>query len=340
MDPAPPFKREDELCGELEINNTPAETTLPGDPRISLTDPEIHKSLEDELITEQLNKLAPHFWLITTQSSDNILSLTEQAVQGREITITENPGLHLVWLHRRIFIKPLPKYLMSYAFWKHYLCSDNPDIAKDKQMKLFKAAQGFIRSYAYLIRHESDFRMATDEKKRLIPEGISYTSFAHFIDACKEVGDDDVSPRYKVGELRLKRLNFWNKVFFHGSYYRVKWQYSEYFAQFYAPLLFAFALFSLLTSSMQLVLAVPMVLQLDTSWFMFARAAWGLGLFIIFLVASLIAFLLITLVSLVGAEIGYALRDLYLSSREKQAPRDQEYQTGQPGSKPQPEYTP
>ncbi|KAI1826723.1 hypothetical protein F4861DRAFT_43022 [Xylaria intraflava] len=337
-----PFEEYHELCSELEIDDAggirrrrpewSAATrgriapTLPGNPRISLTDPEIHKTLGDELITEKLNRLAPHFWLFTTQSSKNILSLTEQAVQGREITITENPGLHLVWMHQRIFIKPLPRYLLSHAFWKHYLLSATSPIPIDKRAKLLQAARGFVRSYAYLIRHESDFRIATIEK-HLIPEGIPYAKFAAFIASCTEVDDADVSPRYQAGELRLKRLNFWTKVFFfEGCYYRVKWQYAEYFARFYGPLLFTFALFALLLNAMQIVLDARTALSLDVSWLAFVRAAHGFALFIIFLVAGVIAFLLLTLVGLVAAEISYALRDLYRKSRENRLPRDQEHQ--------------
>ncbi|KAJ2968701.1 hypothetical protein NUW58_g10164 [Xylaria curta] len=326
MAQAAPFEERDQLCSELEIvehnhirrrqlessptHNAARMETLPGDPRISLTEHETHELLEDELITDELNKLAPHFWLITTQSSKNVMSLTEQAVQGRKITVTENPGLHLVWLNQRIFIKPVPKYLMSHAFWTHYLLSTTSPIQQDKRIKLIEAAQGFLRSYAYLIQHESDFRMATDDNTRLIPSGISYTGFVTFIAGFKRVDDTFVSPRYQVGELRLKRLNFWIK--------------------FYAPFLFTFALFSLIMSAMQLVLAVRTVPTLDASWLIFARAADGFALFIVFLVAVVIAFFLITLVGMMAAEINYALRDLYRKRKEKQAPQDEEHRPSTP----------
>jgi hypothetical protein len=44
-------------------------------------------------------------------------------VRGRRVTITEKPALHLVWFYERVFVKPLPKYLLSHAFSEHYSLS-------------------------------------------------------------------------------------------------------------------------------------------------------------------------------------------------------------------------
>ncbi|OTA62399.1 hypothetical protein K449DRAFT_382390 [Hypoxylon sp. EC38] len=344
-----PFEESHELCKELEIDEDTTEirpkaaeatrtdaspgqvitpnNILPGEPRVELTDPNIYEILQEELMTRSLNKLAPHFWLMTTQRSNNIRPLTEQLIQGRAIALTEMPGLHLVWVNGRVFVKPLPKYLLSYAFWKHYLVSAKSPIQQVHREELLQAALGFLRSYAYLIQHESDFRLATkEEKTRLIPEGVSYADFAAFIVRFK-VDDKFVSPRYQVGELRLARLNFWSKVLlFKRSYYPVKWEYAAYFAQFYAPLLFAFAMFSLLMSAMQLVLAVRTVLEPSDSWLLFARAARGFALFTVFIVAFVIASLLLVLVVLVGQEIYYASKDLYSKNKRGSTLRDQENQ--------------
>ena len=33
--------------------------------------------------------------------------------------VTEHPGLHLVWYYDTIFLKPIPPYLLSRAFWEY-----------------------------------------------------------------------------------------------------------------------------------------------------------------------------------------------------------------------------
>ena len=128
-----------------------ATTTLPGDPRIELLNSHIGTQLGAEFMTPDLNKLAPHLWLMTTQSSENIESLTEQLVRGREVVVSEKPGLHLVWINNRVFLKPVPRYLLSHAFWEYYLVQPNTHIPSDLQMDLLQAARGFLRSYAYLV---------------------------------------------------------------------------------------------------------------------------------------------------------------------------------------------
>ncbi|KAH8730326.1 hypothetical protein GQ44DRAFT_701175 [Phaeosphaeriaceae sp. PMI808] len=72
--------------------------------------------LEKELCSKDLEIMAPRLWIMTTLSSANIKPLHRQLVKGREIIVTEEPRLHLVWIHNRIFIKPLPHYLLSQAF--------------------------------------------------------------------------------------------------------------------------------------------------------------------------------------------------------------------------------
>lgn len=97
----------------------------------------------------------------------------------------------------------------------------------------------------------------------------------------------------------------------------MEWEYDAYFTQFYASMLFIFAVFSLLMGAMQVVLAVRTVLEPDDAWHVFARAARGFALFVIFFVAYSIAGLLMVLVgSLLGESI-YVLKDLANLSREK-----------------------
>jgi hypothetical protein len=77
--------------------------------------------LKQDLYAEDLETIAPYLWIMSTQSSANINPLHRQRVKGSEIIITEEPRLHLVWSHNRIFLKPLPRYLLSFTFWEAFL---------------------------------------------------------------------------------------------------------------------------------------------------------------------------------------------------------------------------
>jgi hypothetical protein len=151
-----------------------------------------------------LDKHAWALWLLAKNFSFQISSLSDQIAQGRQIIITENPELHLANTSDCVFIKPIPKYLLSYEFWERDLCS-NKSIAY--------AAQGFLRSYLYLIPYKSDFILA--KEWRLLPENINYTMFVHFISQIQGVHDGQVSPRHMYGELWA--TGFWSMLFSYKS---------------------------------------------------------------------------------------------------------------------------
>jgi hypothetical protein len=80
---------------------------------------------------------------------------------GRDIVITERADLHLVWHENRLYLKPLPGYLMDYKIWKDVLCQDRA---------LYEDANGFLLSYMWLICHQSDLKVARN--KRLLPSQL------------------------------------------------------------------------------------------------------------------------------------------------------------------------
>lgn len=325
MDPAP-FPAHAELCDSFKPSTTKkahllagtaprarkphGPTCLPGDPRISLGDSHLGKHLLAEFQPDKLNKIAPYLFLVAKQDSTHISSLTHQVVRGRQIIITEDPGLHLVWIDNRVFVKPLPRYLLSWGFWQQYLLSSASPIPENDRMKILPAALGFLRSYSYLIQHRSDYRLATRDEHRLLPARISYAAFIRFAQNLN-IGDDSVSPRYHFGELRLSRLNRWSPVLLGMfTYHKVDGQYGSHFARFYGPLLFIFAVYSVLLSAMQVVLGVQSFTPSDASWASFARVARG---FAIFTLATSVAFasgLLFVLVAMAGHETLFALKDL------------------------------
>ncbi|KAM7193851.1 hypothetical protein V8F33_007537 [Rhypophila sp. PSN 637] len=85
-----------------------------------------------------------------------------------------------------------------------------------------KVALGFLRSYAYLIRHPSDFKIAREVG--LLPEGpgetpITWAEWAIFISHFQSIPDSAVSRRYQFGHLRMGRLNWAVRMrFVHGLF--------------------------------------------------------------------------------------------------------------------------
>ena len=107
---------------------------------------------------------------------------------------------------------------------------------------------------------ESDFIIAQKDDLHLVPKDVSWTQFCGFISEITSIQDGDVSGRYCYGELRLSRLNFYAPLLLHKFYYeRVHWEYSDYFAQLYGPILFIFAAISVILNSMQVEIAVEQV---------------------------------------------------------------------------------
>ncbi|KAK8151269.1 hypothetical protein IWX90DRAFT_392645 [Phyllosticta citrichinensis] len=191
-----------------------------------------------------ITSVAPHLWLMPTQSSANISPLHRQRVKRRDIVLTEDPRLHLVWHDERIFVKPLPPYLLSAAFWEKVL------LAPPQQQRITRAAFGLLCTYTHLTQHPSNLNIA--HSHALLPSSITCTSFSDFAAHLSRIPDSAVSPRYAHGELRLSWLNVYAKVFLRRWYYFRLWpQYSTYFAQFYGPVLFVFGVLSVALGAMQ-----------------------------------------------------------------------------------------
>lgn len=209
--------------------------------------------LKDEFCSKDTDAIAPYLWTMSMQSSSNVSALHRQKVKGREIVVSEDPKLHLVWHYNRIFIKPL----VSWYCHEQFLYGLNP---QKSHCQTSQAARGYLRTYGYLIRHQSDFRVAQDPSLQLVPEDLTWDRFCQLADIFLSYGDDVVSERYRYGEIRLTRLNFWIKIFLGMRWYqRVESQYSTYFARFYGPILFGFALVSVCLNSLQLIMAVEQV---------------------------------------------------------------------------------
>ncbi|KAI8213554.1 hypothetical protein K4K52_004603 [Colletotrichum sp. SAR 10_76] len=254
--------------------------SLPGHPLVSLhtgVGNVLGDFLKDELCCDDLEAMAPHLWMMSTQSSTSVRALHRHRLLGRQIFITESPRLHLVWYYDRVFVKPLPRYLMSHKFWVTYLVPgvDTADSGSNHSGSLLpsssdillggvpgraeeirRAALGFVRTYRYLIRHESDLEIARD--LGLLPTNTTWPRFCAFVSRFEDfISDEDVSGRYHYGDLRLSRLNFYCLVFLRRTHFEyLPEQYLTYFTFYFGPLLFIFGIVSVVLSAMQLELAV------------------------------------------------------------------------------------
>jgi len=253
-----------------------------------------------------LDELYPNLDFVARKSSLHIDPIHKHLQKCRKIIITEDPKLHLIWNYGIVYLKPLPHYLLSHSFWNEHLGPGSPHRGE---------ALGFVRSYARLIRHHSDFVLG--QEARLIPLSspssdlspsahlqppeptgeLTYTAFSTFLRHFSDIPDADVSPRWRFGQLRLSRLNWAVRVFqpktsteqglLHRIYYEQQhWQTGQFLNEFAATFLFLFATLSLILSGMQVVLAAESN-ERGKNWHVFADVSAWFSVAIIIIIAVL-----------------------------------------------------
>ncbi|KAI2626554.1 hypothetical protein GGR54DRAFT_476119 [Hypoxylon sp. NC1633] len=116
--------------------------------------------------------------------------LLHQLPLHRHVVITEQMDLHLVWAPDRIFLNPLPPFLLEPRFWRDQFackigcdCSHNPSprshIRECPRRKLWRCALGFLFLYAGLLCYEGDFLIA--KEKHLLPHQVEWVAWRDFI---------------------------------------------------------------------------------------------------------------------------------------------------------------
>lgn len=295
---------------------------LPGQPRIKL-DKGAHNAdgntdtllqyLHKSHNTDELDGLLPfmRYIFVQTPSYTHIMPLHHQKSHAREIKVTEHPGLHLVWYYEMIFIKPVPAYFYSPAFWEYL---ENADTA------LHSACLGFMRSYHMLIQYELDFELARE--LRLIPkkadgEAPTYEEWCAFVEPFGAVGDDYVNRRYHYGELRLSRINR-AALLFRGSlaYFHIYPQWGSFLEHTLAPLITLFAVCSVVLNSMQVGLAAIVMVKdpPDGLWPKFVDASiW----FPVVVMLSIAAVMALALVGMGIMGVKDVFRGHYIRERKK-----------------------
>lgn len=312
----PPFT----VNAQLNKNLDSVRLGLPGHPDISLNSAQATLGfVSEDLCPTDLNTVGEHLWLVSTHSNSNITPLHQQLFRGRLVTLMEDPALHLTWSQGRIFIKPMPKYLLSHPFWDLYLLrqpveatpqSPAATLQSPDRDYVIRSALGFLRTYAHLIRYESDFRIAQQDTLQLIPKEVTWEEFCTFRAHIQKIEDSQVSKRYEYGELRLDRLNLLAMLFLRRMAYQdTGLQYADYFAPYFAPLLFVFGVFSVVLSAMQVGLATESIRP--PRWFAFEDASRWFA--VISIIASMIPVLLLLFLLVVKMmdEIIFAVKSQY-----------------------------
>lgn len=296
-----PFARQLQLCDTLDYSLVPEKAspqlrsrghtqTLPDAPRIGLESRS--KVLEyclKDLDIPRLNNFGEKLWW--SSPTPDVVSLSQQTVLDRKVQITEDPSVHLLWVEGIIFLKPLPSYLTSYAFWEFILDTSHDDT--DREL-LVATSLGFLKTYSCLIQRRSDFTLA--QKNHLLSglEDVSFEAFVAFISAFDKVPHQHISSRWRYGLIHLDALNFHSAIHlrrWHLNRYEMRW--ATYFSRFFPVVLFIFAMFSVMLSAMQVILASEEMEQTDDkglkrlcglfTWFGTEAIGWslGFGLFIV-----------------------------------------------------------
>lgn len=269
--------------------------------------------MRHELSLIRLEKMMKHLWFAGSQHPP--LQLHLQIVEGRKIVIADRMDLHLIWntYDGRIFLKPIPRYLLSQEFWQSNLkcpdqcrrCHQCAETGQDNsttscKSSLRKVASGFLYTYACLISSETDFIIAN--KERLLPRnGDAEIAWADWKRLAQELLEnlcrDKIHMRFHRAELRLSRLN-WIRRFttrsLFQSYMRGWSNYSNFFHDNITWLATAIVFIALMLSAFSVGLNTD---HLEHNP-IFNQVSYGFSVFA--LLSPLVAFSLMGLVSLLN----------------------------------------
>lgn len=232
------------------------------------TPPAWTKHLYKQLNPEELNEMHAHLWWAGWPG--NIRPLHEQKIKRRDILLTEHVRLHLTWVDSTIYIKPLPVFMLNWAFFDRYLCQD---------AELLGMANGLFMTYTKLIQFPCDLAIAHDAG--LVPKEMAWQSWSALSTSLQTRLAHNHNPerypinkRYIYGELRLRRLNhIYRFGYWRGEYLALSAQYDHFFAVNFAWLLLLVVYLSCILSAMQVVLSTKKVPD------MLNNASYGFSIF-------------------------------------------------------------
>ncbi|SPO01039.1 uncharacterized protein DNG_03787 [Cephalotrichum gorgonifer] len=262
--------------------------------------------LERELDLQRLSRVQGLLWFAGLPLPPRALHL--QLLLHRDIVVAEQMDMHLVWTDGRIFIKPLPRFLLDPRFWASYLCclsncccaagaaqGGRVIVRKCQQKSLRERAAGFLFSYAALISHESDFYIAVE--KHLLPPGVEWPDWRTLVDELNlEEIHRRVDPRFYHGELRLSRLNkIYGMWVTPGHGYLPRWNlYNAFFRDNFSWLAASTIYIALVLTAMQVGQGTDLLASSDA----FASVSYGFAIFSILgpLICAALIFVIFALV--------------------------------------------
>jgi hypothetical protein len=283
--------------------------------------------LKRDFDVSRLNNIHNVLWMAGRPL--NARPLHRQIMMDLRILRTEQADLHILRVSDRIFVKPLPAYILSYTFWEKYLCSSNNLEAR----ALHKSVCGFLLSYVWLIVSELDLRIA--HESQLLPRGVTWSWWKAFVASFLAHVDpnalDQVNIRYHYGELRLSRINSIYRIrYFHSHFIRgYLYGYNRYvvfFQRNFGWMLVIFVYFSLVLSAMQVGVSVPPLSESRV----FQKASYGFVVFAIVLVAAVVGLVGVLFVCIFTINTILSIRHIRLKSveRMKRSKRRTEMETG------------
>lgn len=212
-------------------------------------------------------------------------------MMGFDILHTQQMDLHLLKFSNKLFVKPLPEWILCSDFWLQYLCADG---------ELHKSACGFLLSYVWLITTPLDLKIAHDQT--LLPSFITWHRWKEFVRGFFGKVDMDtlhqVNKRYQFGDLRLGRINsiyrtrFFSTHFVRGYLYGYN-RYVVFFQRNFSWILIVFVFFSLVLSAMQVGTGLK---ELEDNY-AFLRASY---VFVVFSMVSVVAILAVVALLFAG----------------------------------------
>lgn len=254
----------------------------------------LHEYVLQELDLSRLDRIHNYLWL-AGRPSVGARPLHRQLMIGRQIILTEQADLHLVWQDSRIYVKPIPEFLLDLNFWTEHICQYD---------LLWQTARGFLLSYIWLVRSKNDLRIAHDNG--LLPEEIRWERWVLFtrslLGSINHETLQSVNRRFLYGELRLNRLNWIYrfslradpKEFIKGYMHKYN-RYSVFLERNFAWIIGSFVYVTIVLTAMQVGLATERLGKNER----FQSASYGFTVFAItasIITLGLIAILLVVLV--------------------------------------------
>ena len=110
--------------------------------------------IDEEINIQRLGGIQEWLWIVGRPRPPR--PLHQQLLMNRNIVVTEKMDLHLVWTTERIFIKPLPRFMLEPLFWQKFICCQKGGACYSTSCDLGarrSCGLGFLFTYAALIMY-------------------------------------------------------------------------------------------------------------------------------------------------------------------------------------------